>query len=317
MNRMISNREVYGRELIALGEKNPDVVVLDADLARSTNTYLFGERFPGRYMNMGVAEANMMGVAAGLAASGKIPYASTFCIFASMRAGEQVRNSIAYPRLNVKIVATNAGIEIGADGVTHQAIEDIAVMRAVPNMTVVAPSDPVATAKVVHAVADFFGPVYIRLGRQPTPILYGDDLKLELGKAITVREGLDVTLVAVGNMVCRALEAAKILAEEEVAARVLDMHTIKPIDIAALAKAARETGCIVTVEDHSVLGGLGGAVAEVVGAEHPVPVVRLGLQDTFAQSGEPDQLLEFYGLTAQHIAAAARHAMKRRVGSVD
>jgi transketolase len=317
MGKMISNREVYGRELIALGEKNPDVVVLDADLARSTNTYLFGERFPGRYMNMGVAEANMMGVAAGLAASGKIPYASTFCIFASMRAGEQVRNSIAYPRLNVKIVATNAGIEIGADGVTHQAIEDIAVMRAVPNMTVVAPSDPVATAKVVHAVADFFGPVYIRLGRQPTPILYGDDLKLELGKAITVREGLDVTLVAVGNMVCRALEAAKILAEEEVAARVLDMHTIKPIDIAALAKAARETGCIVTVEDHSVLGGLGGAVAEVVGAEHPVPVVRLGLQDTFAQSGEPDQLLEFYGLTAQHIAAAARHAMKRRVGSVD
>lgn len=317
MGKMISNREVYGRELIALGEKNPDVVVLDADLARSTNTYLFGERFPGRYMNMGVAEANMMGVAAGLAASGKIPYASTFCIFASMRAGEQVRNSIAYPRLNVKIVATNAGIEIGADGVTHQAIEDIAVMRAVPNMTVVAPSDPVATAKVVHAVADFFGPVYIRLGRQPTPILYGDDLKLELGKAITVREGLDVTLVAVGNMVCRALEAAKILAEEEVAARVLDMHTIKPIDITALAKAARETGCIVTVEDHSVLGGLGGAVAEVVGAEHPVPVVRLGLQDTFAQSGEPDQLLEFYGLTAQHIAAAARHAMKRRVGSVD
>lgn len=317
MNRMISNREVYGRELIALGEKNPDVVVLDADLARSTNTYLFGERFPERYLNMGVAEANMMGVAAGLAASGKIPYASTFCIFASMRAGEQVRNSIAYPRLNVKIVATNAGIEIGADGVTHQAIEDIAVMRAVPNMTVVAPSDPVATAKVVHAVADFFGPVYIRLGRQPTPILYGDDLKLELGKAITVREGLDVTLVAVGNMVCRALEAAKILAEEEVAARVLDMHTIKPIDIAALAKAARETGCIVTVEDHSVLGGLGGAVAEVVSSEDPVPVVRLGLQDTFAQSGEPDQLLEFYGLTAQHIAAAARHAMKRRVGSVD
>jgi transketolase len=317
MNRMISNREVYGRELIALGEKNPDVVVLDADLARSTNTYLFGERFPERYLNMGVAEANMMGVAAGLAASGKIPYASTFCIFASMRAGEQVRNSIAYPRLNVKIVATNAGIEIGADGVTHQAIEDIAVMRAVPNMTVVAPSDPVATAKVVHAVADFFGPVYIRLGRQPTPILYGDDLKLELGKAITVREGLDVTLVAVGNMVCRALEAAKILAEEEVAARVLDMHTIKPIDIAALAKAARETGCIVTVEDHSVLGGLGGAVAEVVGAEHPVPVVRLGLQDTFAQSGEPDQLLEFYGLTAQHIAAAARHAMKRRDDCAD
>jgi len=312
MSNMLSNREVYGRELVALGEKNPDVVVLDADLAKSTNTYLFGQRFPERYFDMGVAEANMMGMAAGLAAGGKIPYASTFCIFASMRAGEQVRNSIAYPRLNVKIVATNAGIEIGADGVTHQAVEDIAIMRAIPNMTVVVPSDPVVTARVIHLAADFEGPVYVRLGRQPTPILYSDALKLELGAAITAREGEDVTLVAVGNMVCRALEAAEILAGEGVSTRVLDMHTVKPIDVATLVKAAKETGCIVTAEDHNVLGGLGGAVAEVLSSENPVPVVRVGLQDTFAQSGDPDQLLEFYGLTAEHIAAAARQAMKRR-----
>lgn len=254
----------------------------------------------------------MMGVAAGLAASGKIPYASTFCIFASMRAGEQVRNSIAYPRFNVKIVATNAGIEIGADGVTHQAIEDIAIMRAIPNMTVLVPSDPVMMAKLVYLAAEFDGPMYIRLGRQPTPVLYADDLELALGRAITTREGEDVTLVAVGNMVCRALEAAEILAGEGVSARVLDMYTVKPIDVAALVKAAQETRCLVTIEDHTIIGGLGGAVAEVLSGEWPVPLVRVGLQDTFAQSGDPDQLLEFYGMSPKHIAAAARQAMKRR-----
>lgn len=312
MGDMISNRKAYGRALVSLGEKNPNVVVLEADLGKSTHTYLFGERFPDRYFQVGIAEANMMGIAAGLAAAGKIPYASTFCVFASMRACEQVRNSIAYPRLNVKIVATNAGIEIGADGVTHQAIEDIAIMRAIPNVAVVVPSDPVVTAKVVHLAADFEGPMYVRLGRQPTPTLYSDDLKLEIGKAITVKEGDSVTLVAVGNMVCRALAAAEILAGEGVAARVLDMYTVKPIDVATLVKAAEETGCIVTAEDHNVLGGLGGAVAEVLSSESPVPLVRVGLQDTFAQSGDPDELLQFYGLTAEHIAAAARQAMKRR-----
>ena len=210
---MISNREAYGKALVLLGEKNPDVVVLDADLGKSTNTYRFGQRFPERYFNMGVAEANMMGFAAGLAAGGKIPYASTFCIFASLRAGEQVRNSIAYPRLNVKIVATNAGIEIGRDGVTHQSVEDIAVMRAIPNMTVVAPSDPVMTAKVVDLLADFEGPVYVRLGRQPAPTLYPADLQLELGKTITVGEGNDVTLIAIGNLVCRALGSGYVLTD--------------------------------------------------------------------------------------------------------
>ena len=312
MGDTISNRQAYGQALISLGEKNPDVVVLDADLAKSTQTWLFGQRFPDRYFDMGIAEANMMGFAAGLAAEGKVPFASTFCIFASLRAGEQVRNSIAYPRLNVKIVATNAGIEIGADGVTHQAVEDIAAMRAIPNMTVVVPSDPVMTTQMIYLAADFDGPMYVRLGRQPTPTLYSEGLELELGRAITLREGEDVTLVAVGNMVCRALEAADLLAGEGVTARVLDMHTVKPIDAATLVKASTETGCIVTAEDHNVLGGLGGAVAEVLSSERPVPLVRVGLQDTFAQSGDPDELLEFYGMTVEHIADAARQAMKRR-----
>ncbi len=314
MAKMMSNREAYGRALVSLGEKNRDVVVLEADLGISTHTYMFGERFPERYFEMGIAEGNMMGFAAGLAVGGKIAYASTFCVFASMRACEQVRNSIAYPRLNVKIVATNAGIEIGPDGVTHQAIEDIAIMRAIPEMTVVVPSDPVVTTKVTHLAADYMGPMYVRIGRQPTPTLYSDALELRLGRAITAREGDDVTLVAVGNMVCRALDAAEILAGEGVSARVLDVVTVKPIDAEALVKAAKETGCVVTAEDHNILGGLGGAVAEVLSSEHPVPLVRVGLQDTFAQSGEADELLEFYGLTAEHIAAAARQVMKRRDG---
>ena len=314
MDKMMTNREAYGKALVTLGETNPDVVVLEADLGASTHSYLFGDRFPDRYFNMGVAEANMMGTAAGLAAAGKIPFASTFCIFASMRAGEQVRNSIAYPNLNVKVVGTNAGIEIGPDGTTHQATEDVAIMRAIPNMTVVAPSDPIMTAKFVHLAAEVEGPLYMRLGRQPTPFLYEDHQDFEFGKAVLLSQGQDVTLVAAGNMVWRALEAAEILEDEGISARVLDMHTIKPIDEAALIKAARETGCVVTAEDHNVIGGLGGAVAEVLSAEWPVPVVRVGLQDTFAQSGETAELFEFYGMTPAHIAAAARRAMRRRDG---
>jgi transketolase len=312
MVEMISNREAYGRALVSLGEMNPDVVVLEADLGISTHTYMFGERFPDRFLELGIAESNMMGVAAGLALAGKIPYASTFCVFASMRACEQVRNSIAYPRLNVKIVATNAGIEIGADGVTHQAIEDIAIMRAIPEMTVVVPSDPVVTNKIIHQAADYDGPMYVRIGRQSTPTLYSKDVKVDLGEAITAREGDDVTLIAVGNMVCRSLEASEILAKQGVDARVLDMHTVKPIDAAALVKAAKETGCVVTAEDHTIMGGLGGAVAEVLSSESPVPLVRIGLRDVFAQSGEADELLEFYGLTAEKIAKAAQQVIRQR-----
>ena len=312
MADMISNRQAYGEALVSLGERNPRVLVLEADLGRSTMTYLFRERFADRYYTMGIAEANMMGVAAGLAASGKIPFVSTFCIFASLRACEQVRNSIAYPRLNVKIVATNAGIEIGADGATHQAIEDLAVMRAIPNMTVIAPSDPVTTAKAVHLVAQFDGPVYVRLGRQPTPTLYAADQEMVLGRAIVLRDGGDVTLVAVGNMACRALDAAQMLAKEGIEARVLDMHTLKPLDVETLRDAARDTGCMVTAEDHNVIGGLGGAVVEALASEWPVPVERVGIQDVFAQSGEWTELLEHYGLTASGIAEAARKVMQRR-----
>ena len=312
MAEMMTNREAYGRALVALGEKNPDVVALEADLGASTHSYLFGKRFPERYFSMGVAEANMMGAAAGMAASGKIPFASTFCVFAAMRAVEQVRNSIAYPNLNVKVVGTNAGIEIGPDGATHQATEDIAIMRAIANMTVVAPSDPVMTAKLVGRAAELSGPLYMRMGRQPTPYVYDKDQDFEIGKAVLLRPGGDITLVAVGNMVWRALEAAQILQDEGISARVLDMHTLKPIDEAALLTAARETGCVVTAEDHNVIGGLGGAVAEVLSAKWPVPVIRVGLRDTFAQSGSTEELFEFYGMTPAHIAAAAREALQAR-----
>lgn len=312
MNEKMCIREAYGKALVSLGATNPRVVVLDADLAKSTHTFLFGARFPDRYFDVGVAEANMMGIAAGLAASGMIPYASTFCVFASMRALDQVRQSIAYPRLNVRIVATNAGIEIGPDGVTHQGVEDIAIMRALANMTVLAPSDPVVLGKLVNLLSEYEGPAYVRLGRQPVPCLYLDDLEVEIGGSILLRQGCDVTLVAIGNMVARALEAADLLLADGVKARVLDMYSVKPIDVAALVAAAEETGCIVTAEDHNVIGGLGGAVAEVLGAEAPVPLIRIGLQDMYAESGDPKDLLEFYAMTSRHIAEAARKAIRRR-----
>ncbi len=311
--RIPNNRVAYGKALVTVGETRPNVVVLEADLGKGTQTVLFRERFPERYFPVGIAEANMMGVAAGLATTGLVPFASTFCVFASMRAVEQFRNSIAYPRLNVKVVATNAGIEIGPDGATHQAIEDIAIMRAIPNVTVLVPSDPVMTMKLIPMVADSVGPVYVRIGRQDTPYIYDEDrLHLEFGKAVLAREGHDVTIIAIGNMVCRSLAAAELLEREGISARVLDMFSIKPLDTAAIVQAARETGCIVTAEDHNVLGGLGGAVAEVLSAEMPVPLVRVGVQDTFAESGDGEEVLRAYGLTAERIAAAARTAMARR-----
>ncbi|PWH19113.1 MAG: transketolase [Ardenticatenia bacterium] len=310
-----NNRVAYGKALVSVGETRPNVVVLEADLGKGTQTVLFRERFPERYFPVGIAEGNMMGVAAGLATTGLVPFASTFCVFASMRAVEQFRNSIAYPRLNVKVVATNAGIEIGPDGATHQAIEDIAIMRAIPNVTVLVPSDPVMTMKLIPMVADSMGPVYVRIGRQDTPYLYDEStLHLEFGKAVLAREGYDVTIIAIGNMVCRSLAAAEILEREGISARVLDMFSIKPLDSDAIVQAARETGCIVTAEDHNILGGLGGAVAEVLSAELPVPLVRVGVQDTFAESGDGEAVLRAYGLTAERIAEAARIAMARRDG---
>jgi len=311
-DRIPNNRVAYGRALVELGERYPNVVALEADLGKGTQSVLFRERFPERYFPIGIAEANMMGIAAGLAASGKIPFASTFCVFASMRASEQIRNSIAYPKLNVKVVATNAGIEIGPDGATHQAIEDIAIMRAIPNMTVLAPSDPVLTTRLIHLVATSDGPTYVRIGRQDTPYVYDGDLKLELGKAVLARPGTDVTIMAIGNMVCRSLEAAEILAKQGISARVLDMFCIKPLDEAAVVAAARETGCAVTAEDHNIVGGLGGAVAEVLSSTLPVPLVRVGVRDTFGQSGDSEDLLRYYGLTAEKIAEAAQASIRRR-----
>ena len=273
------NREMYGRTLVELGERNPRIVVLEADIAKSTNTWRFRDRFPERFFEIGVAELNMVCMAAGLATTGLVPFASTFCVFASMRACEGIRTSIAYPKLNVKIVATNAGVEIAGDGVTHQAIEDLAIMRAIPNLMVLSPSDPVTTRKATIAAAEFDGPVYMRLGRQTAPVLHPDDVSFELGRMLRLREGGDVTLIATGNMVEQALLAAGELRLDGIEARVLDCHTIKPIDVAAIVGAARETRAIITAEDHNIVGGLGGAVAEVVSEHCPTVVRRVGLRD--------------------------------------
>jgi transketolase len=305
------NRVVYGRTLVELGEANPNVVVLDADISISTNTCQFAARFPDRFFNCGAAEQNMMGIAAGLATTGKLPFASTFAIFASLRASEQIRTSIAYPRLNVKIVANNAGVEICGDGVTHQAVEDLAVMRAIANMTVVSPSDPVTTRKAVYAIAAHRGPVFMRLGRQPARYLHADDVSFELGRMIVMRPGDDVSIIATGHVVGEALRAADELAADGIEARVLDCHTIKPIDTDAIVAAATRTAGIVTVEDHNILGGLGSAVAEVTAQRCPTRVYRVGLRDRFASSGRDyRKLLAAYEIDAATIASQARRLVR-------
>ncbi|MHC4406143.1 MAG: transketolase family protein [Planctomycetota bacterium] len=310
MRKPVANRVVYGRTLVELGKANPNLVVLDADVSCSTNTCQFAEIFPERFFNCGVAEQNMIGIAAGLATTGKLPFASTFAIFASLRASEQIRTSIAYPNLNVKIVANNAGVEICGDGVTHQAVEDLAVMRAIANMTVVSPSDPVTTRKAVYAIAAHEGPVFMRLGRQPADYLHPDDVPFRLGRMIPVRPGGDVTIIATGHMVGEALRAAEELAASRIEARVLDCHTIKPIDVEAIVAAARETAGIVTVEDHNVLGGLGSAVCEIVSQECPTRVYRVGLEDRFASSGRDyRRLLAAYGIDAATIVRRARRLL--------
>jgi transketolase len=295
---------------VELGETRSDLVVLDADISISTNTCQFAARFPDRFFNCGVAEQNMIGIAAGLATTGKLPFASTFAIFASLRASEQIRTSVAYPRLNVKIVANNAGVEICGDGVTHQAVEDLAVMRSIANMTVVSPSDPITTRKAVHAIAAHNGPVFMRLGRQPANYLHHDDVPFQLGRMIPMRTGNDVSIIATGHMVGEALRAADELAESGIEARVLDCHTIKPIDVDAIVASAAETRGIVAVEDHNILGGLGSAVAEVVSEHHPTRVFRVGLRDRFASSGRDyRQLLATYGIDAANIVRQARRLM--------
>ena len=309
MAEKIATRESYGNALAELGATH-DFVVLDADLAAATKTGTFKKKFPDRFFDCGIAEGNMMSVAAGLAAAGKTVFASSFAMFAAGRAFEQVRNTICYPHLNVKIGATHAGITVGEDGATHQCIEDIALMRSIPGMVVVNPADDVEAKAAVAAALEFNGPMYLRFGRLAIPVINdASTYKFELGKGVQMTEGKDVTIVATGIMVNMALEAAKELANRGISARVINIHTIKPIDREIILKAAAETGAIVTAEEHSILGGLGSAVAEVVCEGCPVPVVRVGVEDAFGHSGKVPPLLEMYGLTVANIVAKADAAL--------
>lgn len=298
----IATRKAYGDILVKLGSQNSDIVVLDADLSKSTMTAGFKKNYPDRFFNMGIAEQNMYGVAAGLALSGKTVFASTFAMFAAGRAYEIVRNSIGYTRANVKICATHAGITVGEDGGSHQAIEDIALMRVIPGMTVISPSDAVSAEKLIEQAAAIDGPFYIRLGRSGVPVIYNENNnEIKIGKATFLREGKDVTVIAAGIMVEKALEAAEILRGKGIDATVLDMHTIKPIDEKAVIDAAKNTGNIVVCEEHSVIGGLYGAVAEIVVNKAPCKMAAVAIEDKFGQSGKPDELLEKYGLTVENI----------------
>ena len=308
----IATRDAYGQALAELGATNDKVVVLDADLSKSTKTNGFKKLFPERFFNIGIAEQNLMGTAAGFAATGKIPFASSFAVFAVGRAYDQIRNSIAYPRLNVKIAATHAGLTVGEDGGSHQMLEDIALMRAVPNMTVIVPADGVETRQAVLAAAAYDGPVYIRLGRPKVPVLFGEDYEFEIGKGVVLRDGSDVTLVATGIMVSKAVEAAEALATEGVTAAVVNISTIKPLDDAVLVAMAQKTGAVVTCEEHNIYGGLGSAVAEVLVENCPVPMARVGVEDSFGESGLPDQLLEKYGLTVENIVKKAKAVIARK-----
>jgi transketolase len=301
----IATRQAYGEALAELGEEMKDIVVLDADLSGSTKTAIFGKKFPDRLFNMGIAEQDMMATAAGLATCGKIPFASTFAIFATGRAYEQVRNSICYPNLNVKIAATHAGVTVGEDGASHQSVEDIALMRAIPNMTVICPADAVEAKLAVKAAAKHKGPVYIRLGRQDIETIFDENYKYELGKGVILKEGKDVAIIATGVMVHEALKAAEQLKDQGINAMVVNIHTIKPIDKEIILKAA-ECGAVVTAEEHSVIGGLGSAVAEVLAQNKPTKMKMVGINDEFGQSGKPDELLKHYHLTAEDITAAAK-----------
>ena len=309
MAEKIATRESYGKTLAALGDTY-DFVVLDADLAGATKTSYFKKKFPDRFFDCGIAEGNMMSVAAGIAATGKPVFASSFAMFAAGRAFEQVRNSIGYPHLNVKIGATHAGITVGEDGATHQCLEDFALMRSIPGMTVINPADDVEAAAAIKAALEMNGPVYMRFGRYAVPVINDNaEYKFEIGKGIQLRDGKDVTIVATGVMVYMALEAAETLAAEGISARVINIHTIKPLDNEILAKAAKETGAIVTAEEHNILGGLGSAVAESVSESCPVPVLRVGTEDEYGHSGKVPPLLEMYGLTPANIAEKARKAI--------
>lgn len=309
---MIATRDAYGETLLELGAENKEIVVLDADLSGSTKTGVFAKKFPERFFNMGIAEANMIGTAAGLAAAGKIPFVSTFAIFAAGRAWEQIRQSVAYAKVNVKIVATHGGVTVGEDGGSHQSVEDIAIMRAIPNMTVMVPADGAETRQAIRAAAAYKGPVYIRLGRNKVPTIFDDSYRFSIGKGAELVAGSDLTFVATGLMTEKAIAAAALLKKDGISARVIHLGTIKPLDQELLLKAATETGAVVTAEEHSVVGGLGGAVAEFLAEHHPAPLVRVGINDRFGTSGKAEELLKYFGLTAEELAAAGRKVLARK-----
>lgn len=311
-DKKIATRESYGNALAELGDKY-DIVVLDADLSKSTKTEVFKKKFPDRFINVGIAEQNMLSTAAGLASCGKIVFASSFAMFAAGRAFEQIRNSIAYPKLNVKIGATHAGISVGEDGATHQCLEDIGIMRTIPNMVIINPADDVEAKAAVEAAVLHNGPVYLRFGRLGVPVIFDEnEYKFEIGKGVMLNDGSDVTIIATGLMVEAAIEAEKLLKDKGISARVINIHTIKPIDREIIAKAAKDTGAIVTCEEHNIIGGLGSAVAEVVAEECPVPMERIGVRDEFGKSGVPAQLLKDYGLTPEDIVKAAIKVIEKK-----
>jgi transketolase len=307
-----ATRYAYAEAILEVGEQREEVVVLDADVSKSIRTWNFGQRFPERWFNFGVAEQNMMAAAAGMATTGLIPFASTYAVFASLRALDQVRNSIHYPRLNVKIAASHGGITPGPDGVTHQGQEDLSIMRAIANSTVLVPSDSITTKMAIHAMVDWVGPVYISFTRDPVPLLYTPDYPFEIGKAVIVREGTDVTIIALRDLVAQALVAAERLSAEGLSVGVVDCHTLKPLDIETVLQAARETGAIVTAENNVIFGGLGSAVAEVLVENRPIPMERIGVRDTFAESGPYLQIIDKYGLSAPYIADAVRKVFARK-----
>ena len=310
MSKKIATREAYGKALAELAKENENVVVLDADLSKSTKTADFKAVSPERFFNMGIAEGNMMGVAAGLSTCGKIPYVSTFAMFAAGRAFEQIRNSICYPKLNVKVCATHAGLTVGEDGASHQTVEDLSLMRSIPNMVVISPADAVETMAAIKAIAEYDGPCSVRLGRAAVNVINDENTyEFKLGKGVVVSEGKDATIVATGIMVDAAIEAKGILAQEGIDAKVINIHTIKPLDNELIIEAAKETGVIVTAEEHSIIGGLGSAVSEVVTEKYPVPVLKVGINDTFGESGKPDELLRAYNLTAQDIVNKVKQAI--------
>jgi transketolase len=308
----IAPREVYGKTLVELGRENRDIVVLDADLKPSTMTQYFEKEFPERFFEVGIAEQNMIGIASGLAASGKIPFASTFAVFAPGRCLDQIRVSVAQARLNVKIVVTHAGLTVGEDGASHQALEDLALVGSLPGFTVIVPADGVETAQAIRAVAAQKGPCYVRLCRPKLPVIYNENYRFQVGKAHEIKSGTDATVIACGVMVAPALDAARQLAREGIDCRVVNMSTLKPIDEAAITKAAEETGAIVTAEEHQEAGGLGSIVARIAARHHPVPMEFVAVKDVFGESGKPAELMEKYGLTSKEIAAAVREAIKRK-----